>query len=102
MKSVKKCTPTQIMLYQNALQLHKVVNNIFIKCTSEHAKVLLNIVCTSRQVTFEIIQDNNVKIGMNITLKKFYPINKLISLNNLNFVHFKKSMKFQFLKKCNM
>ena len=40
------------------------------------------------------------KIGMNSALNKFYHINKEISLDSLNlaFVHFKKLMKFQYLK----
>ena len=99
----KKCTPSQIMFYQNALQLHKVVNEIYDECTSKHARVLSNTVCTGRQLTFEIIRNNNVKIGMNTSLNKFYHINKQISLNNINlgFVHFKKLMKYQFLKNGN-
>ena len=91
------------MSYQNALQLHKFVNSILIECNSEHSRVLKNVVCTSRQLNFEIIRDNNVKIGMNTTGNKFYHINKQISLSNLDlkFVHFKRLMKFQFLKNGN-
>ena len=33
----KKCTPSQIMLYQNSLQLYKVINEIHDVCTTEHA-----------------------------------------------------------------
>ena len=57
-------------------------------------------VCTSRQLKFELIKDYNTKIGLNIFANKFYPLNGLISLDclNLEFVHFKKIMKIQFLK----
>ena len=96
----KKCTPSQIMLYQILLRLHKFINETYNQCTNEHALVMINVICTSRQLKFEIIRNNRVKIGMNTTLNKFYHINKLISLDNLNlgYVHFKKLMKFQFLK----
>ena len=44
-------------------------------------------------------RDNSYIIGMNDAANKFYQINKLIGLDKiiLNFVHFKKQMKFQFL-----
>ena len=51
---------------------------------TDHASILLNVVCTSRQLTFKIIRNNKVKIGINTALNKFYHINKLIALNNLN------------------
>ena len=40
----KKCTPTQIMSYQNALWLHKTVNVMFEQCSTEHVRVLINTV----------------------------------------------------------
>ena len=42
----------------------------------------------------------NTKIGMNTTANKLYHLNNLIRLNmlNLNFVHYKKIIKLQFLK----
>ena len=69
-------------------------------CSTEHVKILSNIICTSRQLNFEIFKDNNVKIGMNTTNNKFFHLSKQISLNNLNltFVHYKKMMKLQYLK----
>ena len=68
--------------------------------TTEHVRVLTNIICTSRQLTFEVTRSNVFKIGMNTRSNKFYHLNKLIRLDNLNlgFVHFKKLMKLQFLK----
>ena len=96
----RKCTPTQIMSYQLSLQLHKSLSEMSEKCTTEHTRILNNIVCTSRQLNFEILRDNRSKIGMNTFSNKFYHISKMISLNNLNlsFVHYKKIMKIQFLK----
>ena len=99
-KKCKKCTPTQIMFYQTSLQLHKSINEIYNCCTSEHTTLLNNIVCTGRQLKFEITRDNRGKIGMNTFSNKFYHVSKLIGLDTLNltFVHFKKIMKVQFLK----
>ena len=77
---------------------HKILNED--DCTSEKIRILDRIVCTRRQLNFEIIKDNKGKIGMNSTVNKFYLINKEISLDalNLSFVHFKKLMKYQYLK----
>ena len=99
-KICKKCTPSQIMSYQAALHLHKTLSGISELCSTEHATILTNIVCTTRQLKFEIIRNNKNKIGMNTVSNKFYQISKLISLDCLNFtfVHFKKIMKIQFLK----
>ena len=99
-ETCKKCTPNQIMSYQNALWLHKTLNEMYSYCSTEHVKILSNIICTSRQLNFEIFKDNFVKIGMNTTNNKFFHLSKQISLNNLNltFVHYKKMMKLQYLK----
>ena len=99
-KKCRKCTPAQIMYYQMSLQLHKTLNKIFESCTSEHAALLNNVVCTRRQLKFEVIRSNRSKIGMNSINNKFYHITKLIGLDliNLSFVHFKRMMKIQFKK----
>ena len=88
------------MLYQVALKLHKLIQELNEKCTFEHVTILSNVICTLRQTTFEILKDNHSKIGLNTTANKLYHINKKISLLALghNFVHFKKVMKIQFLK----
>ena len=97
-KLCKKSTPKQMTSYQASLNLHKILNED--DCTSEKVRILDRIVCTRRQLNFEIIKDNKGKIGMNSTVNKFYLINKEISLDalNLSFVHFKKLMKYQYLK----
>ena len=96
----RKCTPSQIMSYQSSLQLFKTVNEIFDTCTSQSVELINNVICTGRQLNFEIIRNNRSKIGMNTHSNKFYHISKKISLDflNLDFVHFKKLMKVQFLK----
>ena len=85
----KKSTPKQIMLNQVALKLHKLIQELNEKCTFEHVTILSNIICTSRQTTFEILKSNHSKIGLNTSANKLYHINKQISLLALshNFVH---------------
>ena len=99
----QKCTPAQIMSYQAAIHLYKVINESFEFCTTEHALLLNNIVCPRRQLKFEIFRNNITKIGLNSLSNKFHHISKLISLDvlNLGFVHFKKLAKIQFLKNAN-
>ena len=86
------------MLYQAALHLHIVLNQEVL--SFESITVLDNMTCSRRQTTFEILRNNNVKIGMNTNANKFYCLSGKISLLVLNheFVHFKKLMKLQFLK----
>ena len=57
-------------------------------------------ILTSRQVNFKILRNNRRKIGLNTTANKLYNISNLIGLERLNleFVHFKKLSKIQFLK----
>ena len=99
-KTHMKCTPDQIMLYQIALRLHKLVNDHSNVLSFEHVTVMDQIICTRRQIKFQILRKFNHKIGLNTTANKFYHLNNLISLDslNLNFVHYKKIMKIQFLK----
>ena len=96
----EKCTPGQIMLYQQALQLHKTINHLDFPQTFEHVTVVDQTICTSRQLWFQIFKNNKSKIGMNMTANKFYCITNKIGLDmlNLGFVHYKKLAKLQFLK----
>ena len=88
------------MLYKASLELHKVFNPNDPAIKTETVLVFEQIICTRRQLTFEIYINNAYKIGMNTAPYKFFHINKLIGLEKLNltFVHYKKLMKFQFLK----
>ena len=99
-KLSKKCTPSQIMSYKISLKLHKVFNETEPNLQTETVRLFEQTVCSCRQITFELYRNNSYKIGMNTSANKFYHINKLIGLNklNMNFVHYKKHMKIQFLK----
>ena len=96
----KKCTPKQIMYYQISPKLHKTVNEHENDLTFEHFTLMDQIVCTCRQLRFQVLKNCNLKIGMNTTTNKFYHVNNLVSLVmlNLGFAHFKKLAKIQFLK----
>ena len=79
------------MSYQISLKLHKMLNDPVMR--TETIRVMEQSVFTGRQVTFEILRNNNFKIGMNTQANKFYHITKMISLDklNLSFVHYKKN-----------
>ena len=87
----KKCTPMQIMSYQAAIHLHKVLTEIPERCTTEHALLLNNVICPRRQLRFEIFKSNCKKIGLNTLSNKFHHISRQISYDalNLKFVHYK-------------
>ena len=95
-----KCTPEQIMLYQIALNLYKIVNFNNHTPSTEVITVLEKTVNTRSQVLFEILRTNVTRIGTNSIENKLYHINKVIPLDNLNmpFVAFKRLMKIRFLK----
>ena len=95
----KKCTPTQIMLYQLSLSLFKLYNIESSDIDFETITVIDQMILTSRQINFQILRNNRRKIGLNTTANKLYHISNLIGLERLNFefVHFKKISKVQFL-----
>ena len=97
-KNNAKSTPTQIMHYQAALNLHKLLN--FETVNFETVTILNQMTGTVRQTNFEILRDNNKRIGMNTTANKLYCLSGKVGLLalNLEFVHYKKLMKLQFLK----
>ena len=92
--------PEQIMLYQIALKLHKLINDHENVLSFEHVTVMDQIICTSRQINVQIMRKFNNNISINTTANKLYHLNNLIGLKmlNLNFVHYKKLIKLQFLK----
>ena len=96
----KKCTPTQIMYYQLALNLHKTLKHEETDLNFEIITVLDQMVCTGRQIKFQIFRNSNCKIGSNTTANKFFHLNGVIGLDLLNLkrVHIKKIAKIQFLK----
>ena len=97
-KNHAKSTPAQLMLYQSALNLFRIFN--FETITFEIVTVLNKMTSTPRQINFQILRDNNKRIGMNTTANKLYCVSGMVGLMalNLGFVHFKKLMKYQFLK----
>ena len=101
-KNNKKCTPSQIGLYQMSINLYKTLNQIenAIVPSTELIRLLEQIVITRRQTMFELFKTNRSKIGMNANENKLYHISKLIVIDKLgwNFPIFKKHMKLQFLK----
>ena len=45
--------------------------------TFEQVTVIEQIICTSRQLDFQILWDNKSKIGLNTTANKLYHVNNL-------------------------
>ena len=88
------------MKYQIGLSLHKVLNNTDGDLSFDQVMVMDQIVCTSRQLRFQILRKFNSKIGMNVPANKFYHINDEIGFDKLNrtFVHYKRLCKYQYLK----
>ena len=99
-KTHKKCTPNQIMYYQMALNLFKIVNSSDHELSFESLTVLDQVIWTCRQIKFQVQRNFTSKIGLNTIANKLYHLNNLIGLDllNLTLVHFKKLMKLQFLK----
>ena len=99
-KNNGKSTPKQLMKYQIALSLHKMINSNNETLTFDQMMLMDQTICTSRQLRFQVARKFNHKVGMNVAANKFFHINNEISFDmlNLSFVHFKKLCKFQFLK----
>ena len=88
------------MKYQITISLHKLVNVNSESLTFDQVLVMDQVVCSGRQLRFQVQRKFNHKIGMNIMANKFYHINNEISFDmlNINFVHYKKQCKIQYLK----
>ena len=88
------------MLYQLSMSLHKIYNIDSWHLNFETITVIDQMILSSRQVNFQILRNNRRKIGLNTTANKLYHLNNQIGLErlNLNFAHFKKLSKIQFLK----
>ena len=91
-KTHAECTPEQIICYQMSLKLHKLLNEHENHPSFEHVTVMDQIVCTGRQVNFQILRKFSTKIGLNTTANKLYPLSNLINLDRFNMsnVHYKK------------
>ena len=88
------------MFYQLALSLHKFYNIDELGLNFETVTLIDQMIFTSRQTNFQVLRNNKRIIGRNTTANKFYHLNNKIGLDrlNLNFVHYKKLAKIQFLK----
>ena len=69
------------MLYQIALNLHKLKNDHENAPSFEIVTVMDQIVCTCRQIDFKVFKNCNSKIGMNTTANKLYHLNDMVGLN---------------------
>ena len=83
-----------------SLKLYKTINEHENNLSLEHITLMDQMICTRRQLKFQVFKNCNGKIGMNTTANKLYYLNNYLSLDilNLGFVHFKKLLKIQFLK----
>ena len=99
-KSLKKCTPTQIMHYQLALNLYRTLNLEVHELSFEVITVFEQLICTRRQSLFKIFRNSNTKIGFNTTANKLFYLNNKIGLEHLNLslYCFKRLAKIMFLK----
>ena len=97
---VKKSSPKQIMKYQIALSLHRLLNSMDEELSLDQVMVMDQAICTSRQLRFQVQRKFNQKVVMNIPVNKFYYINDKIGFDilNLSYVHYKRLCKFQYLK----
>ena len=88
-RASKKCTPTQILLYNQAIQLHKTINHPDFPSNFEHISILEQTICTSRQLRFRLFRNNWTKIGMNTTANKLHCLTDQISFDalSLGFLH---------------
>ena len=99
-KTHKKCTPIQISYYQLALSLYKRLNFDTDEPCFETITVIDQMLMPRRQSKFQIFKTNKLKIGLNTTANKLFPISNLITLEHLNlsYFQFKRLYKIQFLK----
>ena len=72
------------MYYQMALNLHKTLNFNKIELSFETITVLYQIICTYRQLNFQILRNSNTKIGLYTTANKLYHLSNKVTLNMLN------------------
>ena len=88
------------MQYQLALNLHRTLNLDVHELSFEVVTVFDQLICTRRQILFQIFRNSNTKIGLNTTANKFFYLNNMIGLDHLNlsFIRFKRLAKFVFLK----
>ena len=65
-RNSKMSTPKQIMKYQIALSLHRLLNSLDEELSLDQVMVMDQAICTSRQLRFQVQRKFNQKVGMNI------------------------------------
>ena len=81
----KKCTPKQIMYYQIALKLHKLINDPENVLSFEHITVMNQIVCTRRKINFQILRNCNSKIWHEHHSKQVVSLEQPRGITNVDF-----------------
>ena len=72
-KFIKNVPPANYAL-SNVLNMHKLLNGHENNLGFEHVTLMEQIICTRRQINFEILNNNNSKIGLNTTANKPYSL----------------------------
>ena len=65
-----------------SIKLHKLINEHESDLSFEHVTLMDQIVCTRRQINFDIFKNCNGKIGLNATANNLYPLSNMIGLIN--------------------
>ena len=97
---IRNVHPSRLCITNLLLNLHKTLNFDEHEPSFEIINVLDQLICTRRQIKFQIFRNSNCKIGFNTTANKFFYLNNTIGLEllNLNFIRLKKAAKIQFFK----
>ena len=80
--SCKRATPNQMIVYKHAILTHKLYN--LEQPRADWIDLNFNQTFTSRQKTFQVIKNNNYKVGNNLLSSRLSIVNNLIDLNDLN------------------
>ena len=82
--------------YKSSILWHKLYNSSI--HSSDWRDLATQIVITRRQTKFRSFKSNKYKIGMNILINRFFALNNLIELNDLDSTLpcYKKRMKLLF------
>jgi hypothetical protein len=94
-KIAKRVTPEMFCKYKLSLMLHKLYNNHF--PLNEWVHLNFNQILTTRQQTFEILRDFNLRVGLNVVTNRLITINRPLTWLNQTYVQYKLECKKKFL-----